>query len=128
MNDTDCLFMITVVSLIVLVLGEMVGPAQHAVASEKAGAKLYRHYCSPCHGEAGDGRGFNALNLDPRPANHRDAEFMSRRSDRELFDVIHGGGRAVGKSTLMPPWGETFSKRQIRSLIHYLRKLCECGG
>jgi len=115
-------FMILMASLLVLMPGGIVNAANDA-----AGEKLYRHYCTPCHGVKGNGKGFNAVNLDPRPANHRDAEFMSRRSDRELFDVIHGGGRAVGKSTLMPPWGGVFNDEQIRSLIHYLRKLCGCG-
>jgi mono/diheme cytochrome c family protein len=32
------------------------------------GEKLYLHYCSSCHGNKGDGKGFNAKNLDPRPA------------------------------------------------------------
>jgi mono/diheme cytochrome c family protein len=29
------------------------------------GKKLYLHYCSSCHGIKGDGKGFNAKNLDP---------------------------------------------------------------
>ncbi len=92
------------------------------------GEKLYQHYCSPCHGKKGDGKGFNARNLDPRPAVHSDAEFMRTRTDKELFDAIYGGGKAVGKSTLMPPWGDTFSETQINNLILYLRKLCKCKG
>ena len=106
--------------------------ALYAPAKEKpspaAGEKLYRRYCSPCHGDRGDGRGFNAENLDPRPANHTDAEMMSRRTDRDLYDVIYGGGRSVGKSTLMPPWGRNFSRQEIESLVLYLRKLCGCRG
>jgi len=97
-------------------------------SSPAGGEKLYRRYCSPCHGTSGDGRGFNAKNLDPRPANHTDAEMMSSRTDRELYDVIYGGGRSVGKSTLMPPWGRNFSKAEIDSLVLYLRKLCGCRG
>lgn len=92
------------------------------------GERIYQWYCTPCHGIKGDGRGFNAKNLDPRPANHTDAEFMSKRTDKDLYDVIRGGGKAVGKSTLMPPWGNTFSKEQIKSLVSYLRKLCKCQG
>ncbi len=92
------------------------------------GEKLYMHYCVPCHGNVGDGKGFNAKNLDPRPARHNDAEFMSRRSDKDLNDVINRGGRSVGKSTLMPPWGKTLEDAQIKSLVLYLRKLCNCQG
>lgn len=90
------------------------------------GGKLYAHYCAVCHGVKGDGKGFNAKNLDPRPADHTDAELMRRRSDKDLYDVIYGGGKKAGKSVLMPPWGNTFSKDQIKSLVLYLRKLCKC--
>jgi mono/diheme cytochrome c family protein len=104
----------------------------HSLAGDTAlrteGEKIYTHYCSPCHGVKGDGKGFNAKNLDPRPANHADAEFMAKRTDKELADAISGGGRFVGKSSLMPPWGETLSRAQIRNLVMYMRKLCQCEG
>ena len=96
--------------------------------SVKDGETIYAHYCAPCHGVRGDGKGFNAKYLDPRPVNHRDAQFMNKRSDRELRDAIKGGGKAVGKSTLMPPWGNTFGEAQVRSLVSYLRELCKCLG
>ncbi|MBI5410108.1 MAG: cytochrome c [Nitrospirae bacterium] len=92
------------------------------------GENLYIHYCSPCHGVKGDGNGFNAKNLDPRPAVHTDANFMSRRTDKDLYDALATGGKGIGKSTLMPPWGDTFDKAQIKSLVKYLRELCRCQG
>ncbi|MDI6744099.1 MAG: cytochrome c [Thermodesulfovibrionales bacterium] len=92
------------------------------------GEKLYKHYCTPCHGEKGDGKGFNADTLDPKPANHTDAVEMSKRTDEKLFDTIYGGGREVAKSTYMPPWGYTFTETQIDSLVLYLRRLCNCKG
>ncbi|HDH53494.1 MAG TPA: c-type cytochrome [Nitrospirae bacterium] len=92
------------------------------------GKKIYTHYCTPCHGIKGDGKGFNAKNLDPRPANHTNIGLMNSRTDKELYDAISGGGRFVGKSTLMPPWGRTLNKSQIESLVLYLRKLCKCQG
>lgn len=93
-----------------------------------AGEKIYKHYCFVCHGINGDGKGFNAENLDPKPANHTNAEEMSKRTDEKLFDTVYGGGISVGKSTYMPPWGGTFTETQIESLIMYLRKLCKCRG
>lgn len=90
------------------------------------GKKIYMHYCTSCHGEKGDGRGFNAKNLDPRPANHTDADMMSRRSDNDLREAVSGGGRRVGKATLMPPWGGVLSDVRIESLVQYMRKLCKC--
>ncbi|GAB4539788.1 MAG: hypothetical protein Fur0020_08760 [Thermodesulfovibrionia bacterium] len=53
---------------------------------------------------------------------------MSKRSDKDLYDVIRGGGKAVGKSTLMPPWGGNLNDIQVKSLVQYLRNLCRCEG
>lgn len=92
------------------------------------GEKIYKHYCIPCHGINGDGKGFNAEFLDPKPANHTNAVEMSKRTDEKLFDTIYGGGKEVAKSTYMPPWGYTFNEMQIESLVIYLRKLCSCKG
>lgn len=116
--------------ILIVIFGLM--KLSHAYAEGEAvvleGSKLYAHYCAVCHGVKGDGKGFNAKNLDPRPADHTDPELMGRRSDKDLYDVMYGGGKVVGKSVLMPPWGNTFSKAQIDSLVLYLRKLCKCQG
>ena len=119
---------ITVLSLIILAALCV----SHVQAGEKSllrrGVNIYEQYCAACHGKNGNGKGFNAKNLDPRPAVHADAAFMSKRTNKELHDAITGGGRAIGKSTLMPPWGNTLSKTQVESLVLYLRKLCNCQG
>jgi len=91
------------------------------------GAELYGHYCTPCHGINGDGKGFNAHKLLAQPANHTDAKFMSERNDQKLFDTINLGGVEVAKSTLMPPWGAALNNdNKIKSLILKLRDLCQC--
>ncbi len=92
------------------------------------GKRIYMHYCASCHGDKGNGKGFNAKNLDPRPANHTDTKLMSRRSNKDLHDAVRGGGRMVGKATLMPPWGEVLNMTEIESLVSYMRKLCACSG
>ncbi len=119
------------VILCVLIISPVIYSAQVRAEKKPAlseGKNIYLHYCAPCHGMKGDGKGFNAENLDPRPAKHTDAKLMSRRTDKDLYDVIKGGGKAVGKSTLMPPWGDTLGNNRIKSLVLYLRKLCKCQG
>jgi len=49
----------------------------------------------------------------PARANHTDAVFMSKRTDRELVDAVSGGGRAVGKASIMPPWGRLSTSRRL---------------
>ena len=95
--------------------------------SLKWGNELYAHYCTPCHGIKGNGKGFNVPRLLVKPANHTDAKFMSERDDMRLFDTINLGGVKVAKSTLMPPWGAALNNdNKIRSLILKLRNLCKC--
>ena len=89
----------------------------------REGRVLFRHYCATCHGETGQGDGFNAFNLDPRPRDLTDETFIAGQSDQDLEDVIRGGGASVGLSTAMPPWGHTLGDRSIHYLVAYLHAL-----
>ncbi len=84
------------------------------------GKQYYEAYCMVCHGKTGIGDGFNAFNLDPRPANLTVAK---KRGDEHLFKVISDGSASVGGSPLCPPWGKTLAEDRIKSIIAYLRTL-----
>jgi mono/diheme cytochrome c family protein len=100
-------------------------PKQEAVLNyeQSNGKKLFEHYCAVCHGASGEGDGFNAFNLSPKPRNLADRAAMTSFSDQQLADAISRGGWERGKSNLMPPWGHTLNERQIRYLVAYLRTL-----
>jgi len=102
---------------------EPAGTPEELSYNAREGRALYRHYCAVCHGEQGEGAGFNAYNLDPKPRNLAAAEFQSARSDADLENIIRIGGGAAGLSQAMPPWGRTLNSRQIRALVDYLRAL-----
>ncbi|MFQ5747969.1 MAG: c-type cytochrome [Planctomycetota bacterium] len=87
------------------------------------GRRIYRHYCTMCHGFDGTGTGFNAVNLETKPANHTLDRRMAKTDDLLLHGVVTRGGQKTGRSFLMPPWGGTFSQREIWDLIAYLRTL-----
>jgi hypothetical protein len=53
---------------------------------------------------------------------------MSTRSDDTLFDGVYAGGFILNKHHFMPPWGQTLGTDEIRMLIAYMRKLCQCEG
>jgi mono/diheme cytochrome c family protein len=94
----------------------------------RQGEALFLHYCATCHGESGEGDGFNAYNLDPKPRDLADPAFAAERSDEELAAILRTGGGAVGLSNAMPPWGRTLSDRQIGHLVAYLRVLPEVAA
>lgn len=89
------------------------------------GHKLYSRYCSPCHGENGDGAGYNAVNLDPHPRDLTDSEeeYMSKLSNDEIYEVLKLGGYGVDLAGTMPVWGKVFSEEQLWSIIAYVRTL-----
>ena len=92
------------------------------------GKHLFLDYCAHCHGNHGDGDGFNAEFLDKDPAELSNPEFLAKRSDDQLFRVISEGGAKVKKSYLMPVFGHTLSEEEIWSLIAFIRQLGPTGG
>lgn len=75
----------------------------------------------------GKGDGINSTpDMLINPRDHTDAAFMSSRTDKQLEDVIMGGGASVSKSAIMPPWSATLTSEEIKVIIVYLRKLCNC--
>lgn len=101
--------------------------AAPAGRQEAEGKHLYDFYCRLCHGVTGEGDGFNAYNLDPRPQPLCDNPFMLGAADSDIAAVIAGGGRSVGKSVLMPPWGDTLDSEQIDALVAHLKTLTAEG-
>ncbi|HET6466522.1 MAG TPA: cytochrome c [Nitrospiria bacterium] len=109
------------------------------------GHELFSYYCSHCHGDKGQGNGYNAVNLDPRPRDLTDRResYMADLSNQDIFKSIREGvanafpeakqapaGEAKkkaedeeGGSPLMPYWGYTFSQEEIWDLVAYVRTL-----
>ncbi|MBI3804589.1 MAG: c-type cytochrome [Nitrospirae bacterium] len=89
------------------------------------GRHLFDRYCTPCHGNSGQGDGYNARNLDPhaRDLTDKKEQYMVKLSNKEIYDVIDKGGRGVDLSGMMPAWGKVFSEEEIWSLVAYIRTL-----
>jgi len=82
----------------------------------------FEYYCSPCHGINGDGKGtYYTIDLEPKPRNFQDADYMNKRKDAELAQVVTGGTISVGKSNRCPPWGNVFTEKKINELVEYIR-------
>lgn len=86
----------------------------------------YMLYCASCHGRDGDGKGELAAAMGVPPRDHTDALKMSKRSDEQLFKAISEGGESVGLDSGMPPHNTILQKEDIRVMVKYLRKLCNC--
>ena len=114
--------------LLVVVFGVLGFSAPGSSASKgdpEHGKVLYVEYCLQCHGRRGEGWGWGRK-IPPPPVpipDLSDMELMMQLSDQYLFDIIKGGGEAVGKTRLMPPAERVMSDAEIWDVIAYLRSL-----
>jgi mono/diheme cytochrome c family protein len=90
------------------------------ITNTKNGARVYREYCTQCHGPQGKGDGPGASGLEPKPAVHAELPLSDYPEDY-LYNVIYYGGKSVGKSPNMPDWGLTIPTQDLADLIVYLR-------
>ncbi len=87
------------------------------------GRDLYVEKCVLCHGAQGEGWDWTKKVAKPPVPVPDLAKVGPERSDQFLFDVIKGGGEAVGKTRFMPPFGFQLSDREVWDLIAYMRSL-----
>ena len=91
-------------------------------AQRESGKKLYLKYCSQCHGEKGDGEGYAAPHLRPRPRNFTMGKFKVRTTPtgalpthQDLVNIIRRGM----PYTSMPAW-PTFSDQEVSDLAYFI--------
>jgi cytochrome c553 len=93
--------------------------------SERQGKQLFEQYCAVCHGQSGEGDGFNAYNLNPKPHSLSDSTYMRALSSQTLTETISFGGKGVNKSVLMPAYQKTLDKTQISNVVVYIETLTQ---
>ena len=82
----------------------------------KRGEVVFKTNCILCHGIKADGKGRAAKLYNPPPA---DLTHSDKNNDyKEL--IIRLGGKAMGRSEVMPPWGSQLSDQEITDLVAYL--------
>jgi cytochrome c len=91
-------------------------------AQRESGKKLYLQYCSQCHGENGDGEGYAAPHLRPRPRNFTTGKFKVRTTPngalpthQDLVNIIRRGM----PYTSMPAW-PTLSDPEVSDLAYFI--------
>lgn len=99
-------------------------PAGTAIASahDDLGRILYRHYCSDCHGDTGQGDGRNAFMFDAPPPDFTTSS-LARAGGDPLAHFIVNGSAASGRSPLCPPWGRTLPSEYLPDLVQHVTTL-----
>jgi mono/diheme cytochrome c family protein len=89
------------------------------------GKAVYERNCISCHGEHGDGRGYSAQWLDPRPRDFTRAIFKCRSTPSGTLPVDDDLMRTLYEGlyhTNMPSW-QVLGDRQLRDVIEYIKTL-----
>lgn len=112
----------TVLAVVLVFL--LAGPASAQPRGDaKNGRELYLEKCTLCHGGQGEGWDWTKKVAKPPVPVPDLAQVAPQRSDQFLFDVVKGGGEAVGKTRFMPPFEFQLSDQEVRDLVAYMRSL-----
>lgn len=83
----------------------------------RRGEVVFKTNCILCHGVKGDGKGRASVLYDPPPANLIESD----KNEDYMRSIITFGGKAMGRSEVMPVWGEQISKKEIEDVLYYVR-------
>lgn len=87
------------------------------------GEVVFKTNCILCHGLKGDGKGRAAKLYKPPPANLT----TSDKNTAYKLSIVTLGGEAMGRSQVMPVWGEQLSAQQIEDVVAYIDTLVVTG-
>ncbi|MBC7574881.1 MAG: cytochrome c [Herminiimonas sp.] len=93
-------------------------------AAIERGGIVFDHYCILCHGAKADGMGRAAKLYTPRPANL----ITSDKNVQYKELIIKQGGKALGRSEFMPPWGNELTAEQLSDLLAFLESIKSPAG
>ncbi len=96
----------------------LIGTAARVAQAQEA-KQLYEKSCSNCHGPGGKGDGPASKMLKPPAADFATA--LKGKADADIAKTIKEGGKAVGKSSLMPAFGAKLTDDQIKGIVEYVK-------
>ena len=99
-------------------------PANALAESQSRGRKVFKHYCAICHGDEGQGNGFNSTNLAVSPRDFSNSQVLAQATDERLLLAVSKGGAAVGKSVLMPAWGQNADRSPVKRCCGISTHVC----
>ena len=120
------------IGILVLIFGLM-GMAAGCSSGDNfvsTGKKLFAYYCADCHGENGNGKGYNAEFLDTEPRDLTDSEEkeVAEMSNEQIFASVSRNLKSQDDDApaivaQMPTFKYTLSEAEIWSIIAYVRTL-----
>lgn len=96
----------------------LVGATAIAAQAQEA-SQLYEKSCTNCHGPSGKGDGKAGKMLKPPPADL--GVVLKGQADADVAKIIKEGGKAVGKSAMMPAFGSKLNDDQVNGLVQLVK-------
>lgn len=88
---------------------------------QEQGKRIFYQQCVWCHADSTPSGPSNRSNLTPIPHLMNDGVALNKMKDQEIIRIIAEGGRRVGRSAMMPPYGQTLSVDDMYNLLAYIR-------
>ncbi len=85
------------------------------------GKRIFYQQCVWCHADTTPAGPSNRSNVTPTPSLMDDGATLNKMKDEAIIRIIAEGGRKVGRSAMMPPYGGTLSQGDMQSLVAYIR-------
>ena len=110
------------VAVLIILIARAAVPAQDNV---NYGAKIFAANCARCHGKEGKGDGPDLVKLQSAvsPDDWTDKQTNQELTDSLIVAMITKGGKANGKSRVMPAFGDKLNPIQVRDLLAFVRSL-----
>ena len=102
--------------------------AQHIIPlsyQQAQGKRIFYQQCVWCHADATPAGPSNRSNLTPVPPLLNDGATLNAESDEFMQNIVTLGGTAMGKSTMMPPYGRVLSAEEIHAVIAFTRAIAQ---
>jgi cytochrome c oxidase cbb3-type subunit 3 len=99
--------------------------AAAAEGSADRGAEIFAANCARCHGRGAKGDGPDLVKLQSAvsPDDWTDKESNQGLTDSFIVAMITKGGKANGKSRIMPAFGDKLDTQQLQDLLAFIRSL-----
>lgn len=110
--------------MMVLLIIVIIGLLPVLAFSADQGKMIYNQLCAQCHGYQGDGKGYAADFVFPKPRDFTRGTYKFRSTpsgDPPTEEDIDRSIRNGNPGTSMPPW-KGFRDEEIKALIDYLKK------
>jgi mono/diheme cytochrome c family protein len=89
------------------------------------GKRIFYTECVWCHADATPAGPSNRSNLTPTPPLMNDGATLNRETDDNLRNIVRLGGSALGKSAMMPPYGQTLGANEINEIVAFIRVIAQ---